>query len=130
MSPLHFRGVQMMPGEIILQNLKRYEECEKSSHSLYSPNSSLLLCFKIFFGTSYGLDNVEMSLLHLRDVQIMPKKIKHKKYFKIRNCTKNVRIPHILCILLIFHFFDALKIFWDFIWLGYCLNDFITLMGC
>ena len=40
---------------------------------------------------------------------------------------KNVRIPHILRTLHILHFFEIVKVFWDFIWLGYCLNMFITL---
>ena len=43
---------------------------------------------------------------------------------------KNVRIPHILRTLPILHFFDFLKTFWDIVWFGYCLNDFITLKGC
>ena len=71
-----------------------------------------------------------MSSLHLRGVQMMPGKIKLKKYLKIRKGTKNVRNPHILRTLLpILHFFDALKKFWYFIWLGYYLNEFITLKG-
>ena len=60
----------------------------------------------------------------------MPKKIKLQKYLKIRKGTKNVRNPHILHTLPILHIFDVLKIFWDFIWLGYCLNELITLKGC
>ena len=46
---------------------------------------------------------------------------------KINRDTKNVRNPHILRILPILHFFGVFKIFWDFIWIGYCLNRFITL---
>ena len=30
----------------------------------------------------------------------------------------------------ILHFFELFKKIWDFIWLGYCLNRFITLRGC
>ena len=70
-----------------------------------------------------------MSLLHLRVVQMMPEKIKHQKYFKIRKCTKNMKTHHILRTFLILHFFDALKFFWDFLWLRYCLDRFITLKG-
>ena len=71
-----------------------------------------------------------MSPLHLRDVQMMPKKIILQKYLKITKGMKNVRNPHILRTLPILHFFDALKFFWDLIWLGYCLNEFITHKGC
>ena len=71
-----------------------------------------------------------MNSLHLRGVQMMPEKIKLQKYLKIRKGTKNVRNPHILRTLPILHIFDVLKIFWDFIWLGYCLNELITLKGC
>ena len=35
-------------------------------------------------------------------------KIKIQKYKKINKGTKNVRIPHILCTLLILHFFELL----------------------
>ena len=63
-------------------------------------------------------------------VQMMPGRIKLQIYLKIRKGTKNVRNPHILRILLILHFFDVLKVFWDFIWLWYCLNRFITFSGC
>ena len=71
-----------------------------------------------------------MSSLHLRGVQMIPENIILQKYLKIRKGTKNVNNPHILRTLLILHFFDALIIFWDFIWFGYCLNEFITLKGC
>ena len=47
-----------------------------------------------------------MSLLHIRGVQMMPKKIKLKKYLKIKKDTKNVRNPYILRTLLILHFFE------------------------
>ena len=36
-------------------------------------------------------------------------------------------IPHILRTLPILHFFGLFKIFWGIIWLGCCLNRFITL---
>ena len=68
-----------------------------------------------------------MSSLNLRGVQMMPGKIKLKKYLKIRKCTKNVRNPHILRTLPILPFFELLKNFGDFIWLEYCLNRFIVL---
>ena len=55
-----------------------------------------------------------MSPLQLRGAQMMPEKIKIQKYFKIRKCTKNVRSPNILRTLPILHFFQALKLFWDF----------------
>ena len=71
-----------------------------------------------------------MSSLHIRVVQIIPRKIKLQKYLKIRKGTKNVRNLHILRTLPILHFFDALKKFWDFIWVGYCLNELIKLKGC
>ena len=71
-----------------------------------------------------------MSSLHLRGVQMMRGKIKLKKYLKVRKDTKNVWYSHILGTLPILHFFDAIEIFWDFIWLGYYLNEFITLKGC
>ena len=60
----------------------------------------------------------------------MAGKIIIKKYLKIRKGAKKVRNPHILYTLIILHFFDALKIFWDFIWLDYCLNEFIILKMC
>ena len=45
----------------------------------------------------------------------------------INKGTKNVRNPHILRILPILNLFEVFKIFWDFIWVGRCLNRFITL---
>ena len=51
-----------------------------------------------------------------------PWKNQTPKLLKIRNGTKNVRNP-------ILHFFDVLKKIWDIVWLGYCLNEFITLKG-
>ena len=71
-----------------------------------------------------------MISLHFRGVQMMPGEIILQKYFKIRKGTKNVKSPNILRILPILYFFHALKLFWYFIWLGYCLNKFITLKGC
>ena len=68
-----------------------------------------------------------MSSLHSRGVQMIPGKIKLKKYIKIRKVTKIVRNPHILRTLPNRHFFSVLKIFWDIISLVYCLNEFITL---
>ena len=35
--------------------------------------------------------------------------------------------PHILRTLPILHFFGVFKIFWELIWLGCCLNRFVTL---
>ena len=40
-----------------------------------------------------------MSSLHLRGVQMMPKKIKPQKYLEIRKGKNNLRNPHILRIL-------------------------------
>ena len=71
-----------------------------------------------------------MSSLHLRGIQMIPEKIKLQKYLKIRKGTKNVRNLNILRTLPILNFFDALKKFWDIVWLGYCLNDFMTRKGC
>ena len=71
-----------------------------------------------------------MSPLYLRYVQMMSENIIFQKYLKIRKDTKNVRNLHILHTLPILHFFDVLKLFWDILWLGYCLNEFITLMRC
>ena len=68
-----------------------------------------------------------MSSLLLRGVQMMPEKIKLQKYLKIKKGTKNVRNPHILRSLPILHLFELFKIFWDFIWLGYCLNRSVIL---
>ena len=60
----------------------------------------------------------------------MSEKIKLQKYLKIRKSTKNVRNPYILRTLLpILYLFENLKLFWDFIWVGYCLNEFITFKG-
>ena len=63
-----------------------------------------------------------MRSLYLRGVQMMPEKIKLKNYLKIRKGTKNVRNPHILRTFPILNLFDVLKIYWDFIWLRYCIN--------
>ena len=71
-----------------------------------------------------------MSSKHLRGVQMMPIKIKLKKYLKIKKDTKNVKNPYILRTLPILHLFHVLKFFWDFIWLGYFLNELITLKVC
>ena len=68
--------------------------------------------------------------IHLRGVEMMPEKIILQKYKKIRKGTKNVRNPHILRTLSFLHFFELFKIFWEFVWLGYCLNRFITLRRC
>ena len=68
-----------------------------------------------------------MSSLQLRGVQMRLGKIKHQKCLKIGKGTKNMRNPHILRTLPILHLFDVLKKFWDIVWLGYCLNEFITL---
>ena len=57
-------------------------------------------------------------------------KIKIQKYLKITKGTKNMRNPKILRTLHIFHFFELFKIFWDFKWLRYCLDSFITVRGC
>ena len=56
-----------------------------------------------------------MSPLHLRGIQMMLEKIILQKYLKIGKGMKNVRNPHILRTILILHFFDTLKKFWDFI---------------
>ena len=40
---------------------------------------------------------------------------------------KNVRNSHMVHTLPILHLFEVFKLFWDLIWLGYCLNKFITL---
>ena len=40
---------------------------------------------------------------------------------------KNVRNRHILRTFPILHFFGLFKIFWGIIWLGCCLNRFVTL---
>ena len=61
---------------------------------------------------------------------MMLRKIKLQKYVKIRKGTKNVRNPHILRTLPILNFFDVLKFCGDIVWLGYCLNEFMTLKGC
>ena len=50
-----------------------------------------------------------MSSLHLRGSQMIPGKIKHKNYLKIRKGTNNVRKPDILRTLPILHFFEILK---------------------
>ena len=54
-------------------------------------------------------------------------KIQIQKNKKIHKSTKNVRNPHILPTLPNLHFFGLFKIFWNIIWLGYCLNRFVTL---
>ena len=54
-------------------------------------------------------------------------KIQIQKYKKFHKGTKNVRNAHILCTLPILQFFALFKIFWDIIWLGCCLNRFVTL---
>ena len=71
-----------------------------------------------------------MSSLHLRGVQMIPRKIKLQKYLKVRNGMKNMRNPHILCTLPILHYFKVLKQIWDIVQLEYYLNEFITLKGC
>ena len=54
-------------------------------------------------------------------------KIQIQKYQKINKVTQNVRNPHIHRTLPIVHFFGVFKNFWDIIWLGCCLNRFVTL---
>ena len=54
-------------------------------------------------------------------------KSKSKNTKKIHKGTKYVRNPHILRTIPILHLFEGFKIFWDFVWLAYCLNRFITL---
>ena len=88
---------------------------------------STSLDFLTFVGTSNGLDDVEIFSLHLRGGEMISKKIQIQAYSKSNNGAKNVRIPHILHTLLILDFFEVFKICWDFIWVGCCLNRFITL---
>ena len=71
-----------------------------------------------------------MSSLHLKGVQMIPEKNQIPKILTIRKGMKNVRNPHILRTLPIMHFIDVLKKNWDIVWLGYCLNEFITLKEC
>ena len=85
------------------------------------------LDFLKFFGTSYGLRIVEIGSLHLGSGEMISGKIQIQKYKKIHKSTKNVRNPHILRTLPILHFFRLFKIFWNIIWLGYCLNRYVTL---
>ena len=54
-------------------------------------------------------------------------KMQIQKYKEINKATKSVRNPHILRTLPILHLLEVFNIFWDFIWLGYYLNRFITL---
>ena len=54
-------------------------------------------------------------------------KNQNPKILKIKKGMKNVRNPHILRTLPILHFFEFLKFFGEFIWVGWCLNKFITL---
>ena len=53
--------------------------------------------------------------------------IQIQKCQNIHKGTKYVRNPHILCTLPALHFFGHFKLCRDFIWVGYCLNSFITL---
>ena len=55
------------------------------------------------------------------------RKNRNAKILKIHTGTKNVRNPHILRSLPILLFFGHFKIFWGIIWLGCCLNRFVTL---
>ena len=61
---------------------------------------------------------------------MISEKIKLKKYLRIKKGTKNVRNAHILRTLSILHLFDVLNFFEDIVWLGYCLNEFITVKVC
>ena len=61
---------------------------------------------------------------------MMPGKIKLQKYLKIRKGTNNVRNAHILRTFPILHFFYVLKKYSNIVWLGYSLNEFITLKEC
>ena len=54
-------------------------------------------------------------------------KIQIQKYKKTNKGMKYVKNPHILPTLPILPFFALFKIFWQFIWLGCCLNRFVTL---
>ena len=115
MSSLHSRGVQMIPGKI---KLKKYIKIRKVTKNVRNPHILRTLpilhfvdALNFFFWTSYVMDIVIMSSIHLRDVEMMFGKIKLKKYLKIRKGTKNMRYPHILRTLPIFHFFDTLEIF-------------------
>ena len=83
--------------------------------------------FLKFSGTSYGLGIVEIGSLHLGNGEMISGKIQIQKYEKFHKSMKNMRNPHILRTLPIFHFFGVFKIFWDIIWFGCCLNRFITL---
>ena len=55
------------------------------------------------------------------------RKNRNRKILKNSKGTKNVRNPHILRTLPILHFLGHFKIFWGIIWLGCCLNRFVTL---
>ena len=54
-------------------------------------------------------------------------KSKSKNTKKNRKGARNIRIPYVLRTLQFLNFFELFKTFGDFIWLGYCLNRFITL---
>ena len=54
-------------------------------------------------------------------------KIQIQKYKKINKGMKYVKNPHILRTLQILPLFELFKNFWDFIWLGCCLNRFIII---
>ena len=61
-------------------------------------------------------------------VKWLPEKSKSKNTKKFtRVGTKNVRNSHMLRTLQILPLFEVFKLFWNLIWLGYCINMFIIL---
>ena len=120
----------MRPKKIKLQKYlkirKGTKKCEESSLSSYPPHFPLLWSFKFFWDIVW----LRYRLNKFITLSGCSNDVRKNQTRKIRKVMKNVRNVHILCILPILHFFDVLKKFWDIVWLGYFLNEFITHKGC
>ena len=134
MSSLHLRGVQMMLRKI---KLKKYLKIRKGTKNVRIPYILCTFPILYFFDVLKNLLELHMGWILFKWVHYIlgvfkwcPEKSYYKNTSKLKKGTKNVRNPYILRTIPILHFFKVLKKFWDFIWLGYCLNELITLKGC
>ena len=105
---IHLEGGQMISKS---KNTKILERVRKMSGILtffvpshFFPSSNFLK----LLGTSYGLDIVSISSLHLGGNQMISEKSKSKNTKKIRKATKNVRNPFVTFFVPT-HFFASLN---------------------
>ena len=116
----------MMHGKIILQNYFRIQKGTKNVRNPHILRTLLILHFIDvwnFFWDIVWLRYCLNEFITFKGCSNDTRKNQNPKILKISKGMKNVRnfLP-------ILHFFELLKNFGHFIWLEYCLNEFIK--GC